>query len=88
MTDLVNGDQSVDGSASQLPAIAGYPHLSVPMGAVNGLPVGLSFIGPAWSEAELLGCGHVYEKLARARPVPTFSSTAKSGLPALRNRTE
>jgi amidase len=88
MTDLVNGDQSIDGSASQLPAIAGYPHLSVPMGAVRGLPVGLSFIGPAWSEPELLGCGHAYEQLASARPAPTFISTAKTDLPLQRNRTE
>ncbi|HET7754677.1 MAG TPA: amidase [Anaeromyxobacteraceae bacterium] len=82
MTDLVNGDQTVDGSSSALPAIAGYPHLSVPMGEVKGLPVGLSFIGPAWSEAELLGCGYAYEQLARARPIPTYAPTARVEVPA------
>ena len=40
--------------ATTLPAVAGYPHLTVPMGDVTGLPVGLSFIGPAWSEKLLL----------------------------------
>lgn len=62
--DLVNGDRSV-GSASLLPAIAGYPHLTVPMGEVAGLPVGLSFIGPAWSEQSLLALGFAFEQ---ARP--------------------
>jgi amidase len=72
MTDLVNGDQYSGGSSSQLPAVAGYPHLTVPMGDVKGLPVGLSFIGPAWSEAELLAAGHAYEQRAKARRTPAF----------------
>jgi amidase len=76
MTDLVNGDQSVDGYASQLPAVSGYPHLTVPMGAVRGLPVGLSFIGPAWSEAELIGGAYAYEQRAHARVPPTYQATA------------
>ena len=63
--DLVNGDRSV-GSAALLPAIAGYPHLTVPMGEVAGLPVGLSFIGPAWSEQALLALGFAFEQ-ARAK---------------------
>jgi amidase len=50
--DPLNGDH-YGGSSTTLPAVAGYPHLTVPMGDVTGLPVGLSFIGPAWSEA---GC--------------------------------
>jgi amidase len=76
MTDLVNGDQSVDGYASQLPAVSGYPHLTVPMGAARGLPVGLSFIGPAWSEAELIGCAYAYEQRAQARVPPAYRATA------------
>jgi amidase len=59
--DLVNGDRSV-GSAALLPAIAGYPHLTVPMGEVAGLPVGLSFIGTAWSERALLALGNSFEQ--------------------------
>jgi amidase len=59
--DLVNGDRSV-GSASLLAAIAGYPHLTVPMGEAAGLPVGLSFFGAAWSEQKLLSLGYAFEK--------------------------
>ncbi len=55
--DLVNGDRSV-GSASLLPALAGYPHLTVPTSRVGGLPVGLSIIGTAWSEQLLLSLGN------------------------------
>ena len=49
--DAVNGDTFIGGGAGSLAAVAGYPHLTVPMGLVKGLPVGLSFIGPKWSEA-------------------------------------
>ncbi len=62
--DLVNGDRFVGPSASQLPAVAGYPHLTVPMGLIHGLPIGLSFIGTAWDDARVLSAGHAYE-LAR-----------------------
>ena len=69
--DVINGD--FDGaSASFLPATSGYPHLTVPMGFVRGLPVGLSFIGPAWSEASLLALGAAFEGAARARKPPTY----------------
>ena len=69
-TDLVNGDH-YDGSigAGSLAAIAGYPHLSVPMGAVEGLPVGLSIIGARWQDAAVLRTGAAYERARRA-PVP------------------
>jgi amidase len=60
------------GRAARLPAIAGYPHLTVPMGLVRGLPVGLSFIGRAWSEDALLSLGAAYEKAAHARQPPTY----------------
>ena len=59
-------------SASGVPAQAGYPHLTVPMGDVKGLPVGLSFIGPAWSESLLLALGADYERKAAARTPPRF----------------
>ncbi len=62
--DLVNGDQ-FPGSFTTLPAVSGYPHLTVPMGEVQKLPLGLSFIGPAWSEAELLGAGYAFEARAK-----------------------
>ncbi|WP_425281568.1 amidase [Peiella sedimenti] len=69
--DLVNGDNHA-GSASRLAAVSGYPHLTVPMGQVRGLPVGLSFIGPAWSEARLLALGYAYEQATHRRRPPQF----------------
>lgn len=65
LTNLATGDSYSGPSQSALPAIAGYPHLTVPMGLAEGLPVGLSLIGPAWSEAMLLRAGHVHEMAAR-----------------------
>ncbi len=59
--DGINGDHS-SGGASTLPAVAGYPHLSVPMGLVRGLPVGLSIIGPAWADARVLAFGFAFEQ--------------------------
>jgi amidase len=69
--DPVNGARFF-GSPSTLPAVSGYPHLVVPAGDVNGLPIGLSFLGPAWSEARLLALGHAYEQAAPARRDPAF----------------
>ncbi|URW77060.1 amidase [Sphingomonas donggukensis] len=79
LSDPVYGDNFQGPSASELPAIAGYPHLTVPMGLVDGLPVGLSFIGPKWSEATLLGAGYAYEQVARARIAPRYAATAPAG---------
>jgi amidase len=75
MTDLVGGDAYSGQSASQLPAVAGYPHVTVPMGTVKGLPVGLSFFGTAWSEAELLAAAYAFEQRARARVLPSYRKT-------------
>ena len=69
--DAVRGD-NIGGSAAGVPAMAGYPHLTVPMGMVDGLPVGLSFIGPAWSESLLLALGADFERQAAARRAPQF----------------
>ncbi|MDB5479946.1 MAG: amidase [Caulobacteraceae bacterium] len=62
LIDPVLKDQFVGGGAGQLAAVSGYPHLTVPMGEVSGLPVGLSFIGPAWSESTLLSLGYAFEQ--------------------------
>ena len=69
--DVANGDQ-FGGSFSTLPAVSGYPHLTVPMGDVRGLPVGISFIGVPWSEALLLGAGFAFESRANVRITPKF----------------
>ncbi|MDQ2860164.1 MAG: amidase family protein, partial [Pseudomonadota bacterium] len=71
--DWVLGDHALSGDAGQLAAVAGYPHLTVPMGEVSGLPVGLSFIGPAWSEARLLSLGYAFEQATHARRPPPRS---------------
>jgi len=73
-SDLVNGDHIL-GGAPQLPAIAGYPHLTVPMGHIQGLPIGLSFIGAAWSDADLLAMGYAFEQRTAARRPPTFPAS-------------
>ncbi len=70
--DAANGDLFTGGGAGSLPAVAGYPHLTVPMGLVKGLPVGLSFIGPKWSEAVLLNLGYAYEQARGSFPTPKF----------------
>jgi amidase len=70
--DAVNGDQISGGGAGSLAAVAGYPHLTVPMGLVQGLPVGLSFIGPRWSEALLLSLGYAFEQARGPVPRPKF----------------
>ncbi len=79
--DAVNGDNYL-GSASQLAAVAGYPHLTVPMGFVQGLPVGLSFIGAKWDDARILSLGHAFEQATQAIRPPTFVRSADE-LPAL-----
>jgi len=68
--DAVNGDSFIGGGAGGLAAVAGYPHLTVPMGLVKGLPVGLSFMGPKWSEARLLSLGYAYEQARGPFPAP------------------
>ena len=78
LIDAVNGDQSSGGGAGNLAAVAGYPHLTVPMGAIHSLPVGLSFIGPAWSEAQLLGLGYAYEQASHARVEPSFRASVEA----------
>jgi len=79
LTDPVYGDQYGGPSASELPAIAGYPNLTVPMGLVRGLPVGLSFIGPKFAEATVLGAGYAFEQRAQARVAPRYLPTADAG---------
>lgn len=76
-TDTIVGDNTF-GAAATLPAIAGYPHLTVPMGYVRGMPVGISFIGRPWSEARLLKIGAAYERAAAARRPPTYAPSIET----------
>ena len=75
LIDWVNGDYS-SGGCSTAPAVSGYPHVTVPMGQVRGLPVGLSFFGRAWSEARLLALAYGYEQASHARKPPTYAASA------------
>jgi amidase len=55
--------------------VAGYPSLTVPMGYVQELPLGVSFIGPAFSEKSLLALGYAFEQQTRVRRPPRFRPT-------------
>jgi len=79
-TDLVNGDH-FSGSSSTPGAVSGYPHVSVPVGYTFGLPVGLTFLGPAWSEGTLLKFAYAYEQAAQPRKAPRFLPTADLSAP-------
>jgi len=70
LIDTVHGDTPTGAGAGSLAAVAGYPHLTVPMGAVRGLPVGLSFIGPKWADALILSLGYAYEQASQKRIEP------------------
>ncbi len=71
-TDLILGDHFVGGSSS-LAAISGYPAITVPMGFVEGLPVGVTFFGRAWNESILLEIAYSYEQGTKHRKVPKYS---------------
>ena len=74
LTDYVMGDGRV--VAPTIPCVtAGYPHLSVPAGYVHGLPVNISFMGPAWSEPVLFRLGYAFEQITKARKKPMFRPT-------------
>jgi amidase len=71
--DLMTVSHGLDVGAGSIAAIAGYPHLTVPMGAVEGLPVGLSFVAGQWEDRKVLEAGAAYEKLRSAKlAVPGF----------------
>ena len=78
LIDLVNGDSypADAASPSTVAAVAGYPHITVPMGYFRGLPLGISFFGRAWSEPTLIKLAYAYEQATKHRRPPTFAPTA------------
>ena len=73
-TDLINGDHFTGGYSSAS-AVSGYPHITVPLGYVHGLPVGISFFAGAWTEPLLIRCASAFETATKARRPPRFLSS-------------
>jgi amidase len=74
-TDLVNGDYDVGFYFCPPPAMAGYPHITVPMGTVHDLPIGLSFFSTAYDEGGILKVAYAYEQASKKRVAPKFKNT-------------
>ena len=74
LTDLLNGDHFTGGS-SNAAAVAGYPNINVPAGFLDGMPVGISFFGRAWSEPKLIKITYAFEQATKARKSPQFLPT-------------
>ena len=73
-TDLLNGDHFTGGSTS-FAAVSGYPSITVPMGFVGELPVGLSFMARAWEEGKLITLAYSFEQATKLRRAPKFLAT-------------
>ena len=75
-TDWLNGDHFTGGSSTPA-AVAGYPAITLPVGFVNELPVGITFMGTAWSEPVLLRIAYAFEQLSKHRKPPKFIDSLK-----------
>ena len=77
--DLINGDYDTGFYFCPPAAMAGYPHITIPMGTVHGLPVGFSLMARAYQEGELLTLGYAYEQASKKRIRPTFTKSLIPG---------
>ena len=83
VADMINGDPTIPAGYGAA-AVAGYPSLTVPMGDTQGLPLGMVFMGTAWSEPRLIELGYAFEQASKARKPPQFASTLNAA--TARNR--
>jgi amidase len=74
--DLINGDYDTGFSFSSPAALAGFPHITVPMGTIHNLPIGLSFVAGAYSEPQLFSLAYAYEQVTKKRIAPAFLKTS------------
>lgn len=77
VTDLLLGDRGLGGDIISLAAVAGYPSITVPLGYLTGMPVGLAFTGRAWSEPKLLSLAHDFEMASKVRKAPQYRNATE-----------
>jgi amidase len=76
MTDHVNGDQWSGAYSAPYAAVSGYASVTVPSGYISGLPIGLSFIGGAFSDARLIGFAYAFEQASKVRRPPPVGAAS------------
>ena len=77
--DLITGDYDTGFYCCPPAAMAGYPHITVPMGMMHGLPVGFSFMAGAYREGEIIGFAYAFEQATKKRSAPKFINPSLPG---------